>query len=169
MKTITWRDLTAEHDRAGWPSLLLDATADGILAPAEVARALASVWPYRGRDEMPLDAWLSAFRALGGHWAEEGAIRDDRRPTAPLRLYRAASPEWRGGLSWSDRYLAATYLHRPGAVMWTALVPPEAMLARYRGAEFIVDTIGLEITPAPYDPIDARVRRALRALRASRS
>ncbi len=113
-------------------------------------------WPMRQVDRAD---WVDLFRY--GGYVVNGTRR--ARPRKPVRLYRGAGVEYHNGLSWTpDRSVAELFALRtrlyakdPDGRVWTVLAPPEALLAkgihghdRSREPEVVVDTDGLEITPA---------------------
>lgn len=122
---------------------------DGRVDSVLLERVLSSTWQTK-----PLDALVDNAKALDlfqelGRFTYDG--QPAPRPRRALRLYRGATTEGRCGLSWTTSPdIAAHFAHarqQPGAVayVWTAMVPPERLLAAfYDEQEFVVDLRGME-------------------------
>jgi hypothetical protein len=111
-------------------------------------------WPLQ---MLPRADWHRLWDACGG-FVVDGVRAPRRRPRKPRRLYRGADADHRDGWSWTPDpavagWFADREIHRRRGRVWTALVPPAAMLAvitdqRPGEPEVVVDTAGLEIVPA---------------------
>lgn len=133
------------------PALLFDLHYSHLLtgeaATTNVARAWSSAeFPQRCLD---WDTWSDLFDLAGYTVDGVRAVK----PTEPIRLYRGAPEEGRGGAAWSaDPEVARRFAEwirgrRPG-VVWTALVEPWRLLCLITGRqedEYVVDTEGLVI------------------------
>jgi hypothetical protein len=130
-----------EVDYAWMPQLVPDAWSGG-------------EWPL---EMLPRADWLLLWDACGGFMIN-GVRAPRRRPSKPRGLYRGADKAHRDGFSWTPDpavagWFADRVIHRRRGRVWTALVPPAAMLAvitdeRAGEPEVVVDTAGLEIVPA---------------------
>lgn len=140
--------------RNAYPALLFDLWLDGLLSPAAAASCVPAAWsaaemPARALDDAD---WAELFDFAG--YTVDGAPAG--RPVAPLTLWRGAPAEHRAGWSWTeDRDLALWFARRvKDGSLWTAVVPPEALLARITTQrpgenEYVVDTFGLAISEEP--------------------
>lgn len=151
-------------DRNDGPGILLNLYTDGLITLPQVRARIADVWSsaeFPGR-VMPVESWVGAFRMVGfvadtvcegqGDWKVLRKAGAARRPAEPVRLYRGANADASHGLSWTtDRKRAEWFAGRfphLGAVIWTAVAQPGALLAQCdsRGEyEFVTDPRMLEI------------------------
>lgn len=137
------------------PALLCDLFQEGCLHAEAATAHVGSVWSMAEYPNQYLDTedWRDLFDLAG--FTIDGRLA--ARPTEPVRLYRGSVPERRTDWSWStsrevaEKYAAGGFggiYGRPAGVLWTALVPPEWLLAentRRDEAEYVVDTDGLKI------------------------
>ncbi len=154
----TATDLDQALSRVGrdhGPSLLVALVDEGLLTVEAAAKAVPSAWcgvefPNRALDNTD---WRHLFHLAG--YTVDGVPSE--RPASPLRLFRGAVPDHRGGWSWTeDRELAEWFADRPHncgqGQVWTAVVEPWRLLARITEerpgeSEYVVDTQGLVILP----------------------
>lgn len=135
------------------PALLFDLLCEGLLTAEAASAHVASVWSsaeFPDRN-IPHETWRELF-ALAGYTVD-GKPAD--RPTEALRLYRGAADICRDNWSWTDDLAVAQKFadglaHRTPGKVWTAVVPPERLLARIHEfgrheSEYVVDTDGLTI------------------------
>lgn len=125
------------------------------LSLEELAAHVGTAWGQGGDLYLPRDESLYLFEIAGYRENDDLAAR----PTAPLRLWRGATPALRRNWSWANRRDAALMFASGGwfcqeetGLVWSAVVEPERLLAKIdytRGnfAEYIVDTEGLTIEP----------------------
>lgn len=134
------------------PYLLLDLHAEKLLTTDAAAFGVSDAWCMA---EFPLDvltpeSWRDLF-ALAGYTVDGVPAT---RPREPLTLFRGACSACQSGWSWTDNLDVATAYaegryRRPAGRVWTAVVPPAALLARITDRnehEYVVDTTGLTIT-----------------------
>lgn len=129
-----------------WSLTEMDVFLDGPASQERKAAVLASTWMqthtplvHRARDK-----WVAAFRSIG--FINGFSLRPDLLPAEPLTVWRAATPEYVRGLSWTtSRVVANARLqkvsHGPGFV-YECVVQPEWVLARMPQGplqEYIVD------------------------------
>ncbi len=133
--------------------LLWDAWTFGRV-PAQVMTAvIGPAWSTAEYPQMTLPAgdWLAMF-ALAGYTVDGVPVE---RPVAPLVLWRGSHKARRRRWSWTvDRAVAERFAglgSRETGTVWTAVVPPEALLAHLTDrdeSEYVVNTRGLKIQPA---------------------
>lgn len=119
--------------------------------PGQVALWVA-VGPGASRNRAD---WLRHFREVG--YQENGMPA--LPPAAPLVLWRGATPEHRGGMSWTSsrdaalQFASGWMVQREIGLVWRAVVTPDRLLARIDNrekrpcTEYVVDTDGLAIEP----------------------
>ena len=141
------------------PAIILGLYEEGLLSRQDAGHLVPYVWAMA---EFPLrqldpDSWRALFAFAG--YTIDGVRR--ARPRNPRRLYRGAARGYRDGWSWTEnRAVAQWFVDRYQEVwhgrLWTVVAPPERVLAKLTGRskncgrepEWVVDTDGLEITPA---------------------
>jgi hypothetical protein len=144
--------LTARAGRNSGPDLLWTAYIEGKAGRDVLTATIGGVWTGAEYPDQALGrrAWLELFAEAG--YTEEG--RPAERPTDPLTLYRGATYERRRLMSWTDnravaeRFAAGGLVGRQAGRLWTATVPPPALLCRINDrdeSEYVVDTRGLRI------------------------
>jgi hypothetical protein len=138
------------------PELLSGLEDAGLLTLWALRKHVGAVWSGCEFPESALDVetWGELFDRAG--YTVDG--RRAPRPTAPLTLYRGATPERRYGLAWTpDRDVAAWFVSRvfmpPTSRVWRAVVEPGQLYAqnvrcREGEPEYVVDTCGLDVAPA---------------------
>lgn len=134
--TTTWTELIYGLGRNDYPDVLYDAFSAGRFASLdELARGIEMAWTAC---EFPMhyldaDQWQELF-------GEVGFLDGSRRTKSPrntLRLYRAATPDYIEGMSWTDSLESAKWFHnRNGtfgfeSAIYTATVEPFAILAHF--------------------------------------
>lgn len=120
----------------------------------DLAEHAGLAWAIGGDVYLSRDEWRYLFEIAG--------YREDNDPaswpTAPLVLWRGATPSVRSNSSWADRrdaalmYASGWFCQDEIGLVWRALVEPERLLAKitdHQGgfAEYVVDTDGLGIEP----------------------
>jgi hypothetical protein len=147
------------RNTAPWLLYRLRDRVDPELLPVLVPSAWQMAeWPTR---VLRSDRWRHLWQLSGyvhnGRWVD--------RPTMPVRLYRGTDARHRYGWSWTAERATAEWFaarklwvllgHQPGAV-WTALVPPMAMLATItdgREPEIVVDPKLLREARVEIEPV----------------
>lgn len=139
------------------PAIVWELHDAGLLHPRDAQRLVPQVWQMVEFPMVALDRddWADLFAFCGGY-LHNGVRRG--RPRLARTLYRGAHPEHRDGWSWTDdralaQWFADDRLRRPGGQLWTATVEPARLLARITNvrdgeSEYVVNTDGLDITPA---------------------
>lgn len=151
MDADTFGTLLAYLGRVYGPHALYRLDRLDAIQPDAYAESVSRVWSLA---EYPGHAlYRQDWRRL---WRKAGFTMDGvpaERPTGPVRVWRAATPRHKGSFAWTDdRERALWFLRhrREGGRLYTALVPPERLLARIhesgrRESEWIVDTRGVTI------------------------
>ena len=142
----------------------------GTIPPAVAAALTPELWRNKqDRHEPHYPTWREMFR-LSGFTTN---CEPDRRPRRAALLFRGATVERRGGLSWSydpnqAHYFATQRQVSPArACVWMARVPADLMLARYLDGweqEVVVDACGLTPVPLDSEALD-RAARSYRRFR----
>lgn len=145
-----WYDMTRPAGRNEFPAILFQRHAEGDLDdPDLLAYALESAWtlaefPGRWFGEVFTDL----FRRVG--YLHDHHRAPERCPKHPVTLWRAATPEHKYGMSWTDdravaeRFLQLRqYLSLPRPRLYRLEARPSQLLARFdsgrREAEYVVD------------------------------
>ncbi|MGC7095387.1 hypothetical protein ACPZ19_12030 [Amycolatopsis lurida] len=142
--------------REDGPVLLYQLHRLELLEEGALAGVVGLVWAMAERPDAVLGhrRWLTLFTNAG--YTHDG--RTVPRPTTAMRLYRGAVPGRRADWSWTDSleiariYAEGRQVRRPPGQVWSALVPPDRMLARNDDRderEFVVNTAGLTIARWP--------------------
>jgi hypothetical protein len=126
----------------------------------ELRRLLPTVWTMAEFPETQLGqrTWIKIFQTAGfvsdsGH----------RQPSSPTVLYRGATLKRRRGMAWTSDARQATwhaerssglsqFNHQGEAIVWSAIVPPQAVLATIGGRnedEVVVNPGCLQRAAAP--------------------
>lgn len=79
-----------------------------VFAPSSEVRVLLDDWFDSDQPSTvaPVSVWVARFRSLGGFVFDE-RVAEDRRPSGPMRLYRAATVDGARGMSWTPFRLVA--------------------------------------------------------------
>jgi hypothetical protein len=143
------------------PRALYDAFKTGRVPSIDLPAIIASIWVW---DDSPTSAlgekeWLEMFRSAGFFAYPPLVVRQAdgshvplERPTAPLTLYRGASPNRMRRMSWSGARHRAVELgmrHAPdgSAMLYRVTVEPSAILA-YLGERANTEVWTVVVDPA---------------------
>lgn len=126
------------HGRNDAPALLHDLVLREKIDLDATPGLVASAWcaAEKPRDLLPVDLWVEFFSKAG--YTHDGVRAE--KPSEPLRLYRGATSKLRRHMAWTtdldiaDSFAFDNLRGRERGVVYTALVPPEALLA-FIGAE----------------------------------
>lgn len=134
------------------PALIFDLHFSGNLPPEILTAVIGDTWSDAEFPDSLIEhnLWRLMFDAAG--YTVDG--KPAERPRDALVLYRGSVEARASDWSWTDSkaiaegYANGTAAHRPQGYVFTACVPPAAMLARNNGrseSEYVIDTRGLSI------------------------
>jgi hypothetical protein len=154
MDADTFGTLVAYTGRIYGPQSLYRLDHYNAIQPKAYAEIVSQVWSMAEfpSHSMSRADWRRMWRKAG--FTMDGTPAD--RPTEPVRVWRAATPRFKGSFAWTDDKERALWFlrhRRAGGRLYTALVPPGRLLARIhesgrRESEWIVDTRGVAIEEA---------------------
>lgn len=132
---LTWMMRLSSEDAPRFAEELIGA----MRMPSEVRTTiLANAWsrPHFPENILASYEWIQLFDEVG--FAVDG--KPAPAPTEPLTLFRGATEAGKEGMSWTtdravaERFASGMVMREPGQV-WTATVPPHALLANINGRE----------------------------------
>ncbi|MDO9455218.1 hypothetical protein [Nocardioides sp.] len=148
----------SEDDSAqsGWlnacRTIALTAVSERCLAPRAADRALSRAWSLDNSPEAAIgtDDWVAAFRVVGFTCDPDEPFE---QPTSPTQVWRGAPTERARGLAWTtDIHVAADFAGATAGAsrggVWTTVVPPQLVLARYNTRaedEWVIDARELQL------------------------